>query len=317
MRIAIVGAGSIGGAIAHALALTGHDPVVVARGATKAALERDGFTVTRAGRIEKSAPRVVADPAQAGVQDMVIGALKAHDWPGAVDLFAPLVGPETLLLPAINGLPWWYFQRQGGAREGTPLETVDPGGILSKRFDPARIVGTVVYMAVSRPAPGQLFWPTGERLVIGDVAAGAGNAERAAAPLRAAGLNVEIAPDIRHAMWLKLVNNASFNPISVLARAGVVTILDDPQWRAMGAAAMNEIMALSAAAGCAVEIDVAARLESMRRLGDFKSSMLQDFEAGRKMEIGPLVEAPRELGRLTGVATPVLDELSARMKAYA
>ncbi len=317
MRIAIVGAGSIGGAIAHALALTGHDPVVVARGATKAALARDGFTVTRAGRIEKSAPRVVADPAAAGIQDMVIGALKAHDWPGAVDLFMPLMGPDTLLLPAINGLPWWYFQRQGGARDGAILETVDPGGMLSKRFDPARIVGTVVYMAVSRPAPGHLAWPTGERLVIGDVAAGAGNAERAAIPLRAAGLNVEIASDSRHAMWTKLLGNASFNPISVLARAGVTAILDDPHWRAMGAAVMREIMALSAAAGCAVDIDVEARLEAMRRLGNFKSSMLQDFEAGRKLEIGPLVEAPREFGRLTGVATPVLDELSARMQAYA
>lgn len=317
MRIAIVGAGSIGGAIAHALALTGHDPVVVARGATKAALERDGFTVTRAGRIEKSAPRVVADPAEAGVQDMVIGALKAHDWPDAADLFAPLTGPDTLLLPAINGLPWWYFQRLGGKRDGTRLETVDPGGVLSKRFDPARIVGTVVYMAVSRPAPGHLAWPTGERLVIGDIAAGAGNAARAAVPLRAAGLNVEIADDIRHAMWTKLLNNASFNPISVLARAGVATILDDPRWRAMGAAVMREIMALSEAAGCAVDIDIEARLEATRRLGDFKSSMLQDFEAGRKMEIGPLIEAPREVGRLTGVTTPKLDELSALMKDYA
>lgn len=317
MRIAIVGAGSIGGAIAHALALTGHDPVVVARGATKAALERDGFTVTRAGRIEKSAPRVVADPAQAGVQDMVIGALKAHDWPGAVDLFAPLMGPDTLLLPAINGLPWWYFQHSGGPRDGTVLETVDPAGILSERFDPTRIVGTVVYMAVSRPAPGQLAWPTGERLMIGDIAGGADNAARAAAPLRAAGLNVELVPDFRHAMWLKLVNNASFNPISVLTRAGVVAILDDPHWRAMGTAVMREVMALSAAAGCAVEIDIEARLESMRRLGDFKSSMLQDLESGRSMEIGPLVEAPREFGRLMGVATPVLDEISARMKAYA
>lgn len=317
MRIAIVGAGSIGGAIAHALALTGHDPVVVARGATKAALERDGFTVTRTGRTEKSNPRVVADPAQAGVQDMVIGALKAHDWPGAVDLFAPLMGPDTLLLPAINGLPWWYFQRQGGTFDGTRLETVDPAGVLSKRFDPARIVGTVVYMAVSRPAPGHLSWPTGERLVIGDVAAGTGNAERAAVPLRGAGLNVEIESDIRHAMWTKLLNNASFNPISVLARGGVATILQNPEWRMMGAAAMREIMALSKAVGRKVEIDVDARIESMRRLGDFKSSMLQDFEAGRKMEIGPLVEAPRELGRLTGVATPMLDELSARMAAYA
>jgi len=317
MRIAIVGAGSIGGAIAHALALTGHDPVVVARGATKAALERDGFTVTRAGRIEKSAPRVVADPAEAGVQDMVIGALKAHDWPGAVELFAPLVGPDTLLLPAINGLPWWYFQSLGGTHADTRLDTVDPAGVLSARFDPSRIVGTVVYMAVSRPAPGHLAWPTGERLVIGDVAADAGNAARAAIPLRAAGLNVEIAADIRHAMWTKLLGNSSFNPISVLARAGVVTILDDPQWRAMCAAVMREIMALSKAAGCAVEIDVEARMESMRRLSDFKSSMLQDFEAGRSLEIGPMIEAPREFGRLTGVATPILDELSTRMKAYA
>ncbi len=317
MRIAIVGAGSIGGAIAHALALTGHDPVVVARGATKTALERDGFTVTRAGRNEKSAPRVVADPAEAGIQDIVIGALKAHDWPGAVNLFAPLMGPDTLVLPAINGLPWWYFQKLGGKLDGTRLATVDPAGALSNFFDPARIVGTVVYMAVSRPAPGHLAWPTGERLVIGDVDPAAGNAARAAVPLRAAGLNVEIAPDIRNAMWLKLVNNASFNPISVLARGGVATILANPELRAMGSAAMREIVDLSQAVGCKVEVDIEARIESMNRLGDFKSSMLQDFEAGRPMEIGPLIEAPRELGRLTGIATPVLDELSARMAAYA
>ncbi len=317
MRIAIVGAGSIGGAIAHALALTGHDPVIVARGATKAALERDGFTVTRAGRVEKSAPRVVADPADAGIQDLVIGALKAHDWPGAVDLFAPLMGPDTLLLPAINGLPWWYFQRLGGKLCGTRLATVDPSGLLSRQFDPARIVGTVVYMAVSRPAPGHLVWPTGEKLVIGNVDPAMDNAVRVAIPLRMSGLNVEIATDIRHAMWMKLLGNASFNPISVLARAGVVAILDDPGLRKLSGDVMREIAALAGAAGCVVEIDIEARLEAARRLGDFKSSMLQDFEAGRTMEIGPLVDAPRELGRLMGLATPVLDELSARLRVYA
>jgi 2-dehydropantoate 2-reductase len=316
MRIAVVGAGAIGGAIAHALTRVGTDPLLVARPATAAAIAAEGLRVRRAGALETSRPRTTADPARAGAQDIVVGALKAQDWEAALPLFAPLVGENTLVLPAINGVPWWYFQRESGRFDGRRLASLDPDGALERAFAPERLIGTVVYMAVSRASPTELDWPTGERLVLGGIDPAGASPAPAADILRAAGLHIDIDADIRRAMWAKLLGNVGFNPVSALERATVTGIVDDPRKLAPVRAAMFETLAIARAVGRAPDVALDARLEQAARLGAFKTSMLQDLEAGRALEIGGLLDAPREIGAMVGVPTPTLDDLTARLRKW-
>jgi 2-dehydropantoate 2-reductase len=307
VRIAVVGAGAIGSSIAHALAHAGCDPVLVARGAAAAAIARDGLLVERFGESQVSRPRVVEDTRDIEPFDAVIGTLKAQDWAAAVPLIGPLVGPKTCLVPAINGIPWWYFHHSGGALEGTRLSCLDPDGTLDAGYPTSSLVGGVVYMAATRLAPGRISWPTGKRLVLGEVGPVAGARLPALATvLRAAGMEIDESSDIRHAIWMKLLGNAGFNTISALAGATIVEILDDPDLRAVCAETMNELIAVAAAIGIDIDMSVDARLEAARRLGDFRTSTLQDFDAGRPLETAALVEAPCEIGRLAGVPTPVL-----------
>ena len=308
MKIAVVGAGAIGGTLAHALWRAGADPLVVARRATAEAIAAKGLHVRRQGAEETSRPRATADATAAGAQDVVIGAMKAQDWPSASPLFGPLIGPKTVVLPAINGVPWWYFQREPGPFAGRRLASLDPDGTLEAAFVPERTIGTVVYMAVSRAAPPILDWSTGRRLVLGGIA-GADPAP-AAMLLRSAGFEIDIAPDIRRAMWAKLLGNVGFNPVSALARATVTEIFAAPALLGRVRDAMIETLAIARAVGRAPDIDLQARLEQARALGDFKTSMLQDREVGRPMEIGALLDAPREIAALAGVATPTLDALA-------
>lgn len=310
MRVAIVGAGAVGGALAHALTLAGADPTLVARGATAAAIRRDGLRVVRGAKQEISSPRVVETTQAIGIHDIVIGTLKAQDWAGALHLFAPLIGPSTIVVPAINGVPWWYFQGIGGPREGTLLASVDPSGALGAAFPARCLVGGVVYVAASRPTPGTLDWSGGKRLVLGEIAGPNGARVTALAEfLRGCGLDIDLAPDIRSAMWLKLMGNASFNPLSVLALATMDRLLGDPALRAICVDVMGEILALADATGYALAIGIEARMAMMSGMVGVRTSTLQDFEAGRSLEIAALIDAPCEIGRLTGVATPVLETL--------
>ena len=316
MRIAVVGAGAIGGCIVHVLAQAGFDPVLVARGASARAVARDGLRVRRAGVDEISRPRVVSDAQGLGPFDAVIGTLKAQDWAAAASLIAPLVGPSTCLVPAINGIPWWYFQRAGGARDGTRLEALDPDGVLAASFAPERIVGGVVYMAATRLAPGVIDWPTGKRLVLGEIGPGGGTrVVDLAAALRAAGMDIDESADIRRDVWMKLLGNAGFNSISALTLTSVVEILDDPDLRAVCGDTIHELKTVAASVGIVLDVPVEARLDMGRRLGAFRTSTLQDFEAGRPLETAALLDAPCEMGRLTGVATPVLATLGRLLRA--
>lgn len=307
MRIAVVGAGAIGCSITHALAHAGFDPVLVARGAAAAAIARDGLLVERFGESQTSRPRIVEDTRDVGPFDAVIGTLKAQDWAAAVPLIGPLLGPSTCLVPAINGIPWWYFRHSGGALEGTRLGCLDPDGVLDAGYPTSALVGGVVYMAATRLAPGRIDWPTGKRLVLGEIGPDACTLLPALANvLRSAGMEIEESMNIRHAIWTKLLGNAGFNTISALAGATIVDILEDPDLRAVCAETMNELIAVAAAIGIDVDMSVDARLEAARRLGDFRTSTLQDFDAGRPLETAALVDAPCEIGRLAGVPTPVL-----------
>lgn len=310
MRIAVVGAGAIGSSIAHALAHAGCDPVLVARGAAAAAVARDGLRVERFGESQTSRPRVVEDTQGIEPFDAVIGTLKAQDWAAAVPLIGPLLGPKTCLVPAINGIPWWYFRHSGGPKEGTRLSCLDPHGTLDAGYPASCLVGGVVYMAATRLAPGRIDWPTGKRLVLGEISRESGTRVPAlAALLRSAGMEVDESADIRHALWMKLLGNAGFNTLSALAGATITDILDDPGLRAVCAETMKELIAVAAAIDVDIDISIDVRLEAARRLGDFRTSTLQDFEAGRQLETAALVDAPCEIGRLAGVPTPVLATL--------
>ncbi len=311
MRIAVVGAGAIGGAIAHALAFAGLKPILVARGETAKAIARDGLHVSRDGRLERSRPEVVEATEGCGPCDVIIGTAKAHDWAGLAGVIQPLVGPRTSVLPAINGIPWWYFFGRSGPHRDARLATLDPSGTLTSAFAPANLVGCVVYMAASRPAPGRIDWPTGRRLILGPVSGDCvADVPAIAATLRIAGLEIEESIDIRRDVWMKLLGNAGFNSVSALTRTTVVEILDDPALRAICADTVRELKAVAAAAGTPVEVDVEERLEAARRLGHFRTSTLQDIEAGRPLETAALLDAPAEIGAMSGVVTPVLDTLA-------
>jgi 2-dehydropantoate 2-reductase len=316
MRIAVVGAGAIGGSIVHVLAQAGLDPVLIARGESAHAVARDGLRVRRAGVEEISHPRVFSDTRGLGPFDAVIGTLKGQDWAAATSLIAPLIGPSTCLVPAINGIPWWYFQRAGGPHDGTRLQTIDPDGALSAGLAPERIVGGVVYMAATRPAPGVIEWPTGKRLVLGEIGPGGGSrVADLAKTLRAAGMDIDESADIRHDVWMKLLGNAGFNSISALTGTTVAEILDDADLRTVCGETIRELKAVAAAIGISLDVPVEARLDMGRRLGAFRTSTLQDFEAGRPLETAALLDAPCEIGRLTGVATPVLATLARLLHA--
>ncbi len=311
MRIAIVGAGAIGGALAHALTRAGADPTLVARGASAEAISRDGLRVERAGVETISHPRVISDSSALRPHDVVIGALKAQDWVGAATLFAPLIGADTVVIPAINGAPWWCFQGLEGPLNGARLTSLDPDGVLEALFPAHCLIGCVVYMAASRTAPGVLSWPTGDKLILGEISSRTdARLGRIAAQMRSAGMIIEESPDIRSAMWMKLLSNATFNPISVLAEATMGEILEDPDLAALCAEAMRETMAVAAAVGSPMAVTVAQRMDMTRHLTDFRTSTLQDFEAGRPLELAALLDAPCEIGRLAGVATPVLETIA-------
>lgn len=310
MRIAVVGAGAIGGALAHALARSGKDVTLVARGASAAAIARDGLRVERGGVETVSRPRVVTDPEDLSPHDVVIGALKAQDWAGAAAVFRPLIGPETSVVPAINGVPWWYFQGLPGPYAGAGLRSLDPDGTLEALFPAANVIGCVVYMAASRSAPGVLSWPTGDKLVLGEIASKPSPRLTALAEvLRGCGMVIEESADIRGAMWMKLLSNATFNPISVLAEATMGEILDDPDLSGLCAAAIRETKNLAAAVGSPMAITVEERMNMTRHLTTFRTSTLQDFEAGNPLELAALIDAPCEIGTMTGIPTPVLETI--------
>lgn len=310
MRIAIVGAGGIGGVIAHGLARAGANVVLVARGATAAAIARDGLTVERANGVETSRPRVVTDTTTLGPQDLIVGALKQPDWHVALPLMTPLLGSETVVLPAINGVPWWYFQGLPPPLGGMRLATLDPDGALTATLPPRGIVGGTVYIAATRRGPATIEWKSGNRLVLGGIGSEPDPRLPAiAAALRAGGLEIVESPDIRRDMWMKLLGNASFNPISVITRGTMGAIREDPDLRALCGDVMREIMAIAASLGAAPDIGIDARIEMTRGMTNFRTSTLQDFEAGNPLEIAALIDAPCEIGRRVGVATPVLETL--------
>lgn len=315
MRICIFGAGAIGGYLGAKLAAAGADVGLVARGPHLAALRRDGLTLIEDGE-ERTYPVTATEDAESlGPQDYVILTLKAHSVPPVVDRILPLLGPHSTLVSGVNGVPWWYFHRHGGPYEGTRLATVDPGDRQWDGFGPDRVLGCVVYPAAEVERPGVVRHIEGNRFSLGEPSGEA--SERATAlskALGAAGLKAPVRPRLRDEIWVKLWGNLSFNPISALTHATLDVLCADAGTRAVARAMMVEAQAIAERLGVRFPIDVDRRIEGAAAVGAHRTSMLQDLEAGRPMEIDALVASVAELGRLTGIATPAIDTLLALVR---
>lgn len=305
MRIAVVGSGAIGTWLGAALARSGHDVALIARGAHLDAMRRDGVRVT-GSEVYQAQPLVTDDAREVGAVDAVLLCVKAHDQAATGPLMAALLGPETTVVAAQNGVPWWYFHGLDGF-EGRRIEAVDPGGAVSAVVAPERALGLVVYMGASVAEPGVVSVRPEAGLVIGEPSGElTGRLEAVAAALEGSGFPVRRTQDIRTELWTKLMGNASFNPISLLTRAGLGTIASHPAVREHVAAIMRECVAVARATGADPTISIEDRLAITARLGEHKTSTLQDLEAHKRVELDALVGAVVELAAVAGVPAPTL-----------
>ncbi|MEQ8346513.1 MAG: 2-dehydropantoate 2-reductase [Sneathiellaceae bacterium] len=304
-RIAVYGVGAIGGLAAARMVAAGHEVTGICRGATLAAVKRDGLRLTAGGTTERYDLAVTDDPFAAGPQDIVLACVKANALPGVIAGLQALSGRQTMLLPLVNGVPFWFFQGFGGALDGAALETVDPGGHLAAAFPAARVTGAVVHISCSVPQPGHVHHHAGNRLILGPPGpAGQAQAEDVAGLMGAAGFAVETMSQIREAVWSKLAGNLNLNPISALTRATVDRIAGDPETRALCTATMREAMQLAGALGLELELDPEERVALALKLGPFRTSMLQDVDAGRRLELDPIVGAVVEIADRLQVPVP-------------
>lgn len=307
-RVCIYGAGAIGGYLGAKLAGTGADVSLVARGPHLAAIRANGLTLIEAGETSNQRLTATDDPAILGVQDFVIVTLKAHSIPAVVDQMQPLLGPETAVVFAVNGVPWWYFHGLEGDLADRRLNSIDPGGRIWDAIGPDRAIGCVVYPASEITAPGVVEHRSGNRFSLGEPSGE--KTERVAALaalLQAAGLKAPVRPRLRDEIWIKLWGNASLNPISALTGATLAEMTADPGTRKVLSDIMTELQAVGEALGARFGVTVEKRIEGAAAVGAHKTSMLQDLEAGRPMEIDALVTAVQELGVLADQPTPSLD----------
>jgi len=306
VRVAIFGAGAIGGFIAAKLAQAGADVTVIARGPHLAAMQARGLTLRSGGESVTVHPRCVADAAEAGIQDYVLVTLKAHSLPGAAPVIAQLMGPDTALVTAINGVPYWYFYGLDGPHRDRRVESVDPGGALWTVLPPAHVIGAVVYPAAEITEPGVIDHSYGDRFSLGEPdGSRSPRAEALSRLLIGAGLKAPVRPRIRDEIWVKLWGNMAFNPVSALTGSTLDRLTGRPELRAVCRAMMQEGRAVAEALGIRFAIDVDKRIEGAAEVGVHKTSMLQDLERGRPMEIDALLGAVVELGELTGEAMPM------------
>ncbi len=318
MRICIYGAGAIGGLLGARLAGTGAEVGLVARGPHLAAIQARGLTLRAAGESLTVRPRATADAAELGPQDYVVVALKAHQVPGVVPAMQPLLGPGTAVVMAVNGVPWWYFHGLAGPWEGRRIPSVDPGDAQWQGIGPERVIGCVVYPAAEVPEPGVIELVEGDRFSLGEPSgARTPRLEALSQALIEAGFKAPIRPKIRDEIWVKLWGNLSFNPISALTHATLDVICSDPGTRALARAMMVEAQAIAERLGVRFPIGVDKRLDGGAAVGAHKTSMLQDLERGRPMEIDALVTAVAEMGRLVEIPTPAIDAVLALVRLRA
>jgi 2-dehydropantoate 2-reductase len=318
MRICIYGLGAVGGLIGAKLAIGGAKVSAVARGATLDAVRRDGLVLEgeRDARADVSAAE---RPADLGPQDLVVLAVKTTALPAVAQAIAPLLGPDTCVLSAMNGVPWWFFHGLADTPEGLRIESIDPGGTVSAAIAPARVLGCVVHLSAATPRPGVVRHIAGNRLIVGEPSGGAVTlrAQRAIGALREAGFDVDAAERIQHDIWFKLWGNMTVNPISAITGATGDQMLDDELVRGFMSRCMLEAAQIGARIGLPIDADPESRHAVTRQLGAFRTSMLQDVEAGKAVELDALVASVREIGSAVGAATPNIDALFGLARLHA
>jgi 2-dehydropantoate 2-reductase len=318
VRTAILGAGATGGFLGARLAKSGADVVLIARGPHLQAMRESGLRLLEPGG--ESTVRVEATDDLAVVRDadFVFVTLKAHSLPAIADRLAASLGAGTVVVSAQNGIPWWYFQRHGGELEGTHLETVDPGGMIGRTIDPKRVIACIVYPATSVEGPGVVRHVEGERFSLGEL--DGSQTERIAAlsgVLTGAGLKAPVQPRIRQELWVKLMGNAVFNPLSVLTRATLGDMAQSTVLVPVVRAAMEEVDAVAGRLGIEIPVSIDQRIRGAARVGAHKTSMLQDLESGRPMEIDAITGSVVELAGRLGVPVPHLETIYASAKMLA
>jgi len=313
VRICIVGAGAIGGFLAVRLAAAGADVSVVIRGANLAAVRANGMKLIAEDGTETVQRLATSDRlADLGPQDAIVLGMKAHQVGEVADDVAAALGPQTTVVTTQNGVPWWYFLRHGGPHDGRRLESVDPGGRIAARIPAERVIGCIVYPACELAAPGVIRQIEGNRFPLGEPDGVDTPRVRALAELfRNAGFKTPVLADIRSEIWLKLWGNLSFNPISALTQATLAEICRHPPTRALTAAMMAEAQAIGEKLGVRFKVSLEKRIAGAEAVGDHKTSMLQDVESGRALELQALVGSVLELGHITGTPTPAIEHVHA------
>lgn len=318
MKVCIYGAGAIGGWIGSGLARAGCSVSVVARGATLDALQLHGLRLHQGGRVSSQAVASSALPADLGVQDLVVLAVKAPSLPEVVRHIAPLIGPDTMVLTAMNGVPWWFLQGFGGSLAGTRLTSVDPDGALAEAIPARHIVGCVVHASCSLDEPGQVHHHFGNKLIVGEPSGEkTARVRQLATLLEKAGFEAPVSDQIQKDIWFKLWGNMTVNPISALTGATTDRIMDDELVRGFVSSVMLEAREIGARIGIPIDQRPEDRHAVTLKLGAFKTSMLQDVEAGKAVELDALVTVVRELGGLTKVPTPFTDALLGLARLHA
>jgi 2-dehydropantoate 2-reductase len=320
MKIAVVGVGAIGGYVGTRLALGGEDVTFIARGANLQALRTNGIRLVMSDGTQESLPHLNAtsDYAAAGPQDVVILAMKAHQVAAVAPDVPKLFGPDTVVVPMQNGIPYWYFHAHRGELAGTRVRSADPTGVIGENIPGERVIGCVVYPATELVSHGVIKHVEGNRFPVGEPDGTASDrVQRVADSLTRAGLKAPVLDDIRAEIWLKLWGNMTFNPISALTRATLAGICQYPPGRELAAAMMTEAQTIAHKLGITFRVPLEKRIAGAEKVGHHKTSMLQDVEAGRDLEIDALLGAVVELARLTETPTPHLDTVYSLTKLLA
>jgi len=307
VKIAIVGAGAIGGFLGVRLALTGQAVTFIARGANLAAIRAGGMKLVSEAGVEEHATGVAAfeRPEDAGPHDVVLLTVKAHQVAAVAAELRHLCHDDTAIVTMQNGIPWWYFHKHGGEHDGRPVRAADPDGTIARHIDPARVIGSVVYPAANLVAPGVVQHVEGNRFSLGELdGSTTPRAQAVAAALAGAGFKAPIIRDVRSEIWLKLWGNLSFNPISALSHATLVELCQFPPTRELSARMMAEAEVIAGKLGVAMRISIERRIAGAEKVGAHKTSMLVDVEQGRPIELDALMGAVIELGELTQTPTP-------------
>jgi 2-dehydropantoate 2-reductase len=315
MKFAVVGAGAIGAYVGASLARGGSEVTLIARGPHLAAMRERGVTVKSERGDFTAHPAATDSIASVGAVDVVILAVKAHQIAPIIGELRSLYHDETAVVAMQNGIPWWYFFESGGPHDGAIVRSVDPDGAISAGIEHQRIVGCVIYCSTEIESPGVIRHLEGTRYSLGDPARGISErTKRIAQAFVAGGLKAPVEPDLRPEIWLKVLGNASFNPISALTRATLVEMCDDPGVEPVVAAMMREASAVAQALGVTIPVSIEKRIDGARRVGAHKTSMLQDLELRKPLELDALTGAVVEIGALTGVPTPVTAQVYAFTK---